>query len=158
MYVRSHVFWYSTWQPRSLPKSLKIDPKSFQNRTKIAILAAFGSLLGTILALLGAILAHLGALGRHLGSSSGSWSPSCCQRCRNIAPTCAKTAQIRANIAQNDLSETFETLIFSEFRPSVLHCRGTPISKSFQTSVPMGLKAKGPAAEAQPYIHVSIII
>jgi len=51
------------------PKSLKIDPKSFQNRTKIAILAAFGGLLGAILALLGGILAHHGALGRHLRSS-----------------------------------------------------------------------------------------
>ena len=76
--------------------------RGVQNRAKIAILAAFGGLLGAILALLGAILAHLGALGRHLGSSSGSWSPSCCQRCRNIAPTCAKTAHIRATIAQND--------------------------------------------------------
>ena len=30
-------------------------------------------------------------------------------------------------------------------------CRGTPKSQSFQTSVPMALKAKGPAAEAQPF-------
>ena len=87
---------------RKPPKSSEIGPKSFQHRAKIAILAAFGGLLGAILALLGAILAHLGALGRHLGSSWGSWAPSCCQRCRNIAPTCAKTAQIRSNIAQND--------------------------------------------------------
>ena len=133
------------------PKSSKIDPKSSENRAKIAILAAFGGLLGAILALLGAILAHLGALGRHLGSSWGSWAPSCCQRCRNIAPTCAKTAQIRTNIAQNDLQETLETLIFTEFRASILHCRGTPKSKSFQTSVPMRLEAEGSAAEAQPY-------
>ena len=84
------------------PKSSKIDPKSFPNQAKIAIWVAFGGLLRTILALLDAIFTYLGVLGRHLGSSSGSWAPSCCQRCRNTAPTGAKTTQIRANIAQND--------------------------------------------------------
>ena len=58
---------------RNPPKSSEIGPESFQHRAKIAILAAFGGLLGAILALLGAILAHLG---RHLGSSWGSWAPS----------------------------------------------------------------------------------
>ena len=89
-----HGFLLFSLTAKKPPKSSKIDPTSIPNRAKIAILAACDGLLGAILALLGAILAHLGALWRHLGalgrhltSSSGSWSPCCCQRCRNIAPT-----------------------------------------------------------------------
>ena len=83
------------------PKSSKIDPKSFQNRAKIAILAAFGGLLGAILALLGAILAHLGALGRHLGSSWGSWAPSWLVLGLLVAILPPKMSQHSSNMSQD---------------------------------------------------------
>ena len=92
------IFSLTATKPR---KSSKIDPKSSQNRTKIAILAAFGGLLGAILALLGAILAHLDALGRYLGSSWGSWAPSWLVLGLLVAILPPKMSQHSSNMSQD---------------------------------------------------------
>ena len=86
---------------RKPPKSSEIGPKSFQHRAKIAILAAFGGLLGAILALLGAILAHLDALGRYLGSSWGSWAPSWLVLGLSVAILPPKMSQHSSNMSND---------------------------------------------------------
>ena len=96
---------------------------------------------------------HLGAQGRHLDSSSGSWAPSWLIFGLLVAILLPKMSQHSSDMSQDspNSSQHRPKRSLRDPRDLVLHCRGTPQTQSFQTSVPMRLKAKGPAAEAQPY-------
>ena len=72
------VFWYSAWQPRSLPNHRKSIPKASKIEPRspswLHLAASWAPSWRSwapswlILGLLGAILAHLRALGRHLAA------------------------------------------------------------------------------------------
>ena len=86
-----YIFWYAACQPGIFQNESKMIPKTLkwtQDRH-----------LGCILR----------SLGKHLDPSWRSWSRSCCRKCRNIVPTWAKTAQLRANIVQSCLCESCKT-------------------------------------------------